>query len=88
MTNKQIFKVSRNTHPNKLAAAIIDATEHGEVDCLAIGEQALDNLAYALCIANNVLGGEISCRFAFSDFKKASKLKVKVSVKRGGQSAC
>ena len=84
MTDKQTFKVSRNTHPNKLAAAIIGATEQDEVDCLAIGEQALDNLAYALCIADNVLGGKISCRFAFSDSEKTNKLKVKVSVKRGG----
>ncbi|MGB9660665.1 MAG: stage V sporulation protein S [Moorellaceae bacterium] len=77
-----IYRVSRRTHPNKLAAAIIGAVKDGrEIDCLAIGGRALDNLIFALCIADRVLKGDVFCRFAFSDpEKRDSNFRVKATV--------
>ena len=83
-SDKQTFKVSRHTHPNKLAAAIINAVRSGGVDCFAVGGKAADNLLYALCIVGNVLKDGYFCRFYFSDAEKSDKLKVKVEVEEVG----
>ncbi len=74
-----IFKASRETNPNKLAAAIINVTENEPVECLASGTQAINNLIYALCVAGNVKNFEHKITF---EGEREGKFRVRITVKR------
>lgn len=78
------FKVSRHTHPNKLAAAIIAVSLDKDIECRIIGSKSLRILTFALCIANQVTGGEIKCRFSFSESEAQGNLHVTALISRGG----
>ena len=74
-----IFKVSRETSPNKLAAAIINVTENNPIECLASGTQAVNNLLYALCVAGNVREFEHKITF---EGEREGKFRVRITTKR------
>lgn len=75
-----VFKVSKNTHPNKLAAAIINSINEGEeVKCAAIGKEAIENLMFALCIVTEKI--DVDTEIHFGDKEKTGVFKLEVDVR-------
>lgn len=79
------FKVNKETVPNKLAAALVGITESdGEVYCLASGSETIECLMYAMCVANNIPGVNLTMTVEFSGEKEENwPFRVRALVKRG-----
>jgi stage V sporulation protein SpoVS len=75
-----IFKVSKNTYPNKLAAAIINSINEGEdVKCIAIGKDAIENLMFALCIVTEKM--DVDTEIHFGEKEKTGVFKLEIDVR-------